>query len=164
MAHRDGNDFTLARAERGDAARIAPLFDAYRGFYGKPSDLAGALRFLEARVANAEALAFVARSTRDPDSELLGFSLVYPTISSVSMSRAWVLNDLFVRASVRRLGVGRALARFVLDEARRAGAAYVELATQLTNTSARELYESEGFKQDAEFAHYTIELRGGVGS
>jgi ribosomal protein S18 acetylase RimI-like enzyme len=151
--------FTIRRARRADVARIAPLFDAYRGFYGKPSDLPGARAFLKERVATAEALLYIAEPAQNPSAYLFGFTLVYPTFSSVSLARAWVLNDLFVSDDARRLGVGRALVRFVLQEAKHAGAHHVELATQLRNASARALYESEGFEQDVLFAHYSIDCQ-----
>ena len=36
------NDFTIHRADADDIVRVAPLFDAYRSFYGQPSDVARA--------------------------------------------------------------------------------------------------------------------------
>ena len=41
-----------------DIHALAPLFDAYRVFYKKTSDLAGAQQFLEARLRNAESIVF----------------------------------------------------------------------------------------------------------
>ena len=41
--------------------------------------------------------------------QALGFMQLYPSFSSVSLKRLWVLNDLFVRPSVRRGGVARRL-------------------------------------------------------
>jgi ribosomal protein S18 acetylase RimI-like enzyme len=151
--------FNVRPAGRADVARIAPLFDAYRGFYGKPSDLPGARAFLKERVAKAEALVYIAEREDNPGADLFGFTLVYPSFSSVSLARAWVLNDLYVSDDARRLGVGRALVRFVVEQATRAGVHHVELATQLRNASARALYESEGFEQDEQFAHYSIDCQ-----
>jgi ribosomal protein S18 acetylase RimI-like enzyme len=152
-------DFNVRLAEATDVPRITPLFDAYRRFYDKPSDLAGARAFLEERVRRAEAVLFVAERNDNPAGSLLGFFLVYPSFSSVSLARSWVLNDLYVSDDARRLGVARALVQFVLKEAARTGAHHVELATQLHNTSARALYESEGFQQDVIFAHYSVDCQ-----
>ena len=137
-------------------ARIAPLFDAYRQFYRKPSDPALARQFLAQRAERSESLLFVAE--RERGGEAIGFVQVYPVFSSVRCARAWILNDLFVASSARRLGVARALLRFVAHEAQAAGAAYVELSTETNNAKARALYESEGYVRETGYEHYTLNL------
>jgi ribosomal protein S18 acetylase RimI-like enzyme len=151
------NDVIVRLADAGDVPRIAPLFDAYRQFYRQPSDPERALRFLRERVERKESIVFVAE--RDRAAEPLGFAQVYPEFSSVRCARAWILNDLFVAPAARRLGVARILMRRVADEARRAGAAYVELATETNNANARALYESEGYERESGYEHYTLYIK-----
>jgi len=61
------------------------------------------------------------------------------------------LQDLFVAADARRLGLGRALIEAVEEAARAAGASRIYWLTHETNATARELYdklaESPGFIQ-----------------
>ena len=61
------------------------------------------------------------------------------------------LQDLFVAASGRGRGVGRALIEAVYDKARQAGASRVHWLTQTTNAQARILYDQvaddSGFMQ-----------------
>ncbi|MEK6226106.1 MAG: GNAT family N-acetyltransferase [Chloroflexota bacterium] len=87
-----------------------------------------------------------------------GFTQLYPSFSSVSLKRLWILNDLFVRSDIRRGGVGRAL----LERARRhavdTGAKGLVLNTGVTNTPAQTLYESCGWKKDDEFFQYHLFL------
>ncbi|MFJ6566954.1 GNAT family N-acetyltransferase [Streptomyces sp. NPDC091292] len=55
------------------------------------------------------------------------------------------IQGLAVADAARGSGVGRALLRAVLDEARRQGARRITLRVLGHNTPARKLYESEGF-------------------
>jgi GNAT superfamily N-acetyltransferase len=115
------------RAELDDLDALAPLFDAYRRFYGQPSDLDGAI---------------------------VGFTQLYPSFSSVSMKRLWVLNDLFVTPDARKSGAGRALLERAERWAAETGAKGLTLSTQLTNLGAQRLYEACGWTKDDEFVHY----------
>ena len=99
-----------ARAVRSTSAQVelvAPLFDAYRQFYGLLSDLAGAHRFLAERLERQESVIFLAvldRAGRAEGEEVAaGFTQLYPSFSSERMGRIWILNDLFVRAGGVRL-------------------------------------------------------------
>src|SRR5437867_6169772 len=141
--------FIVRRAVSADLLRVVPLFDAYRQFYAKPSDLVAAQALLDAGVRRSEVIVFIAGEGENASVDILGFILVYPSFSSVAAAHMWVLNDLYVAAEGRRRGVGRALVRYVLREAARSGAHHVELATQAGNASARALYEAEGFELDA---------------
>jgi ribosomal protein S18 acetylase RimI-like enzyme len=55
------------------------------------------------------------------------------------------LQELYVVPSLRGRGIGRALMDAVLEEARRAGATFIDLGTSEDDTAARGLYESAGF-------------------
>src|SRR5690554_7323702 len=52
----------------------------------------------------------------------VGFTQLYPTFSSVSMARTFVLNDLFVSPEARKSGVGRGLLSAAAHYAREVGA------------------------------------------
>ena len=51
----------IVQATPADVGDVAPLFDAYRQFYGKPPDEEAARRFLFARLSKAESVLFLAR-------------------------------------------------------------------------------------------------------
>jgi GNAT superfamily N-acetyltransferase len=145
-------DVTLVRAAASDLDEIVPLFDSYRQFYGKESDHAAARAFLAERIAHDECVIFLARA---PD-EAVGFTLLYPAFSSVSLRRLWLLNDLFVRSDVRRGGVGRALLQRARQHAIETGAKGLVLSTAVTNTPAQSLYESCGWRREVEFFQYHL--------
>jgi GNAT superfamily N-acetyltransferase len=133
---------------------IAPLFDAYRQFYGQSPDLDGAHRFLAERLNRGESVIFAVVE----GGRALGFTQLYPSFSSVSMKPIWILNDLFVSEEARGRGVGARLLGAARDHALRTGAARLALSTAVTNTKAQALYERDGWKQDTAFMHYEYEL------
>ena len=142
----------VRRAGLGDLDDLAPLFDGYRQFYGQPSDLVAARAFLAERLRRDESVIFVAIA----DDMTLGFTQLYPSFSSVSVRRLWILNDLFVSPAARRGGVGRRLLERAREWAVETEAKGLTLTTAVTNSAARSLYESCGWRRDDEFAHYQL--------
>lgn len=134
---------------------IAPLFDAYRVFYGQPSDVPRATQFLRERFAQHDSVVLLAIDGKGAG---IGFVQLYPLFSSVRTSRIYLLNDLFVAANARQRGVGAALMREAVNYARAVGAAGMSLATAHTNAAAQRLYESLGWQRDDEFREYLIQF------
>jgi ribosomal protein S18 acetylase RimI-like enzyme len=147
--------FTLRRAQRGDVDRVAPLFDAYREFYGRPSDLPLARQFLEERLARRESIVLLAT---DGSGTGVGFVQLFPSHSSVRAARIFVLNDLFVAPSARGAGVAKRLMRLAAETARSAGASRLTLRTQTSNTAAQGLYASLGWTRDDSFFTFDLDL------
>jgi len=152
--------FVVERARAEDTDAIAPLFDAYRQFYGAATDLAGARAFIAARLERAESVILLARALprASEPSRAVGFAQLYPSFSSVSMGSIIVLNDLFVLPSWRRSSVARSLVEETARHGERVGAIRVHLSTQLTNAPARRLYQSLDFVADQEFVHLSLAL------
>ncbi len=133
---------------------LAPLFDLYRQFYKQPPDLDSARDYLRNRLERGEALVYLARD----DQQALGFTLLYPTFSSISLKRLWILNDLYVVESGRRAGVARMLMERARQLALDTGAEGLILETALTNLPAQKLYEGLGWKRDEEFYRYFLKV------
>lgn len=133
-----------------DLPRVAELFDAYRQFYGQAADPDGARAFLRERLQAGDSVMLIA----ERDRRFIGFAQLYPSFSSTSMKRVWILNDLFVAPAHRRGGVGRALMTAADDLARATSAKGLVLATQKTNAPAKSLYQASGWKIDEAFDHY----------
>ena len=144
----------IRRAGLSEVDLIAPLFDAYRGFYGRASDLPLARGFLADRLARGESVVFLATDGATP----CGFTQLYPLFSSLRCRPIWILSDLFVAPGRRRGGAGRKLMEAADAFARGQGAAAIELDTAHTNTAAQALYESLGYERDLEFRHYALSL------
>jgi ribosomal protein S18 acetylase RimI-like enzyme len=150
--HASANVPEIVRATPDDVSEVAPLFDAYRQFYGKPADEEGARRFLFARLSKDESVLFIARV----EGKVAGFVNLYPVFSSVNLTRQWILNDLFVAPEARKLGVGRALMERARQLAEATQANGLALETAIDNHAAQKLYESLGWKRDEEFYRYFL--------
>lgn len=141
---------TVRQAVVSDLGALAPLFDAYRQFYGRPGDVRAAMKFLSARFDHGESVLFVAHDGDAP----VAFAQLYPSFSSVSLARTYVLNDLFVHEQARRKGVASMLMSAAVEFARSLGAVRVSLSTAITNDGAQALYQSAGWKRDEQFLVY----------
>jgi ribosomal protein S18 acetylase RimI-like enzyme len=133
---------------------VSKLFDQYRVFYNSSSDHEAARRFLGERFEKRDSTIFVASI----DGCIVGFTQLYPSFSSVSMKRVWILNDLFVDENHRGSGIAKSLMSTAENFARETGAIRVILATQISNVAAQLLYESRGYTKDKEFYHYALRL------
>jgi ribosomal protein S18 acetylase RimI-like enzyme len=148
------------RALPADLDLVAPLFDRYRQFYGKPSDPERARRFLAERFRHGESVVFLAVEGETA----IGFVQLYPGFSSIGTSRTFVLNDLYVEAGRRRTGAGRALVEAAVAHARRVGAAGLSLVTGVDNITAQALYEGLGWARETAFVEYGLSLASVDGS
>ncbi len=135
---------SITRAGPTELDALSQLFDAYRQFYGQPSDLARARQWLRERLRFGESVVLVARR----GVALIGFAQLYPMFSSVRTARTWILNDLYVDAGARRSGVGHALLEAAAAFARADGAAGIALETAQDNAAARALYRAAGWQED----------------
>ena len=134
---------------------LTELFDKYRVFYRSASDKESSKAFLSERLERKEAIIFLAADEKD---EAMGFTLLYPTFSSVSQGRVFVLNDLFVQSNHRRKGVAAALLNHAAQFGKDNGAIRLHLETEVSNKHAQALYEKEGWIKESDTYHYNYTL------
>ena len=135
--------FNIRKATIDDVPLIAPLFNDYRVFYKQAADVNAAKKFLEERLLNNESVIFLAFM----EDKLVGFTQLYPVFSSVSMKRAWILNDLFIDTSSRGQGIGILLLEASKQLGRETESKYLLLQTQDDNYAARHLYNKNDWKR-----------------
>ena len=140
----------IRKANLKDIAGLATLFNGYRNFYKKDSDVAGAKAFLTARMKQNESEIFVAEVA----DKLVGFTQLYPLFSSTRMKRLWLLNDLFVDANYRGQGISVQLIDAAKELCRQTNACALMLETEMSNTIGNQLYPRTGFELDKEHNHY----------
>ncbi len=131
----------IRRAKAKDLDQLAELFDAYRQFYRKESDLEAAKQFLTARIQNQDSEIFVA----EMDHQIIGFTQLYPLFSSSKMKKLWLLNDLFVDPKQRGRGVSVGLIERAKQLALESNACGMYLETEKTNRIGNGLYPKTGF-------------------
>jgi GNAT superfamily N-acetyltransferase len=131
----------IRRATTNDLPQLSQLFDAYRIFYRKPSDITGASEFLKERMKENDSVIFI----DDENGTLTGFTQLYPQFSSTRMQRSWLLNDLYVHPTFRGKGISKKLIEAAKQLARGTNAAGLLLETEKTNITGNQLYPSAGF-------------------
>ncbi len=96
---------SIQQATLNELDSLTELFDLYRSFYEQESNIEGAREFLKERLINKESVVFIAFDENNP----IGFVQLYPSFSSVSMEKIWVLNDLYVKEIAREKGFAEEL-------------------------------------------------------
>ncbi|GAA4151901.1 GNAT family N-acetyltransferase [Chryseobacterium ginsenosidimutans] len=132
----------IRKAEIQDLSQLAELFDQYRVFYHKDSNIPAAENFLKERIENKDSEIFVAES----EGELVGFVQLYPLFSSTRMKRYWLLNDLYVNENYRGKGFSKELIEESKKLAKSTNACGVLLETGKNNDIGNKLYPSCGFE------------------
>ena len=128
---------------------IIPLFDAYRLFYRASANPDRARQFLSDRIHNNESIIFLAMV----NDEAVGFTQLYPSFSSVSMQRSYILNDLFVDERYRKQGIGVALLNKAKQLCRDNSFKGLALETETSNPAQR-LYESLGWVKNSDLQYF----------
>jgi len=143
---------TIKQASIRDIDDLAILFAQYRVFYQQSFDAETAKQFLLERITNSESVIFIAIDA----GQHAGFTQLYPSFSSVSMRKIWILNDLFVSVDHRRKGIAQALINEVVEYCKKTGRKRVVLSTAYDNFNGQKLYEKLGFSR-SDFYNYELE-------
>lgn len=133
---------------------LAVLFNQYRIFYKQESNIEGAKQFLFERLSYMESTIFLALDKASQ--RAIGFTQLYPSFSSISMERVWILNDLYVVEQYRNLGAAQLLLEAAKSYAVQTKAKGIGLSTAINNDRAQHLYEKNGYTRDTEFYHYFL--------
>lgn len=143
----------ITKADLNSADKVAKLFNAYRIFYGQDNDLALAQSFINQRIEKQDSVIFLAQNGQNKP---VGFTQLYPSFSSVSAMRTWILNDLYVAEDARRAGVAKQLMLAAKLHAEATQAKGISLATAVDNTAAKALYDTLGYKKNDTFDYYFL--------
>lgn len=132
------------------------LFDAYRQFYDKPSDIDAAKSFLTDRMENQESVIYC---SVNEENQITGFVQLYPLFSSTRLKRFWMLNDLFVLPQFRGNGYSKALIEEAKNLCKQTNACGMLLETSKENQIGNQLYPETGFirRNDANFYEWEIQ-------
>jgi GNAT superfamily N-acetyltransferase len=148
-------DAAIQQATVRDIAALTPLFDEYRSFYRQPSEPGRIEKFLLDRFEHGQSVIFLARVA----GQAVGFTQLYPSFSSASLARIFILNDLYVAPASRGRRLGQRLLAAAADHARQFGAPRLELSTEISNAAAQRLYERNGWRRNVEFYSYQLSLK-----
>lgn len=131
---------------------LTHLFDAYRVFYRKDSDVEGARSFLRERIQNGDSEIYL---TQDSTTSIYtGFVQLYPLYSSTRMCRLWLLNDLYIKPEFRGRGISKLLIAQSKKLAQKTNAAGIMLETEKSNQIGNQLYPATDFEIDEDHNYY----------
>lgn len=149
-----GVELKLLRATKDNLTGVSILFNQYRMFYNQVEDISGAESYIRERLQQEDSIIFVMKE----GDTYLGFTQLYPTFSSISMKKAWILNDLYVHEEARGKGVAESLLNRAKAFALETEAVSIALSTAPDNLPAQQLYEKIGYERDEKFYHYELNL------
>ena len=136
--------------------QLTPLFIKYRELFGQVAYPESSRKFLSTRISRKESVIYLALA--DDEDKLLGYCQLFPSYSSLSLKRVWILNDIFVAEDARRMLVADRLLQTAKQMAKETNAVRMRVATSVSNEVAQKTYESIGFREDTRFKNYILEL------
>lgn len=116
-----------------DTEQLANLIDLYRKFYGEKSDINLSLQFIRERLYLGDTKVILAKI----EDNVIGFVQLFPSFSTVTLQRLWILNDLYVVETWRSQEVGLKLLQAAKSFALKHGAKQLFIEGAKENT---ELY------------------------
>jgi GNAT superfamily N-acetyltransferase len=140
---------------RSDLEPLAELLDAYRVFYGLPSDLEAARAFVRERLERSDTRFFIVRA---PEGALAAFAHLLPSLDTLSLRPIGILEDMYVAEAHRKAGIGGALLDAAAAYAREHGYSRLTLATAHQNRVAQRLYLAHGYVPDQRFRTFNYFL------
>jgi ribosomal protein S18 acetylase RimI-like enzyme len=147
-------DVVLRRAALEDLEKLLPLVQAYRVFYKQPPNEARERKFIEDHLRNGTSVMYIA----EVDACAAAFMQLFRSYSTVHLSPAWILEDLFVHPAYRKRGIAAALLQRAVKHARDDGASGMFLETANDNIAAQSVYEAEGWTREGRFLKYNAPL------
>ena len=148
----------IRKATIKDLDQLTALFDQYLLFYKKPSNVEKHKSYLRERIENNEAIIFMAFDDELTE-KAIGFTLIYPTFSSILLNKILILNDLYVDSTIRNNGTGEKLILKTVELAKELDVKLVRLRTAKNNIIAQGLYHKMGFVRDELVYTYDLAVK-----
>lgn len=136
--------------------QLVGVVEEYREFCGFSRSPERTALFFRRLLKKKESSTFLA--VDEQSDEVMGFVNLYPSYSTLSLKRLWILNDLGVAKCYQGQGVASFLIQKAVSFAKSTDAVRIELKTQKSNGNAQKLYKSLGFSVDGENIYYTVPL------
>ena len=149
------DELQIKIAQPDDFEKIGEVFNLYRQFYEKESNIEACQNYIHERLINNEAQIFYIENEK----ECMGITQLYTTFDSLELSKKIILYDLYVRSEYRNKGIGRMLMNAAKSFAERKGVTSIELSTSINNKNAQSLYESLDYQRDTEFYDYYLAIK-----
>ena len=134
----------IREAKISDIDNLSILFNSYRMFYQKDSNLKIAKDFISSRINQGDSKIYICEMNKI----LTGFVQLYPLFSSTRVSKYWLLNDLFVKKQERGKGYSKLLIGKAKELVIKTKSCGIMLETEKTNAIGNSLYPNVGFEKN----------------
>ena len=91
------DELQIKIAQPDDFEKIGEVFNLYRQFYEKESNIEACKNYIHERLINNEAQIFYIENEK----ECMGITQLYTTFDSLELSKKIILYDLYVRSEYR---------------------------------------------------------------
>lgn len=144
---------SIRAAKTSDISALLPLIDGYYASSPVPHvpDHVLLKRHLTALIAPHNHIGGLLVALQDD--AVVGFAFLYYRFDKRNLTPVVDLNDLYVEASARRLGIARQLMQATFAWANSQGATSVTWMTRTSNTAAQHLYDQVG-QRETGWLHY----------
>jgi len=137
-------------AESADSAQISNLYLTLASgeWTNSPEDLAESV---EGALARPSDIMFVLRD--DGDGDARGMAVIHVLPALAEGGRQIYIDDLVVAADARGQGIGARIMKAIVDVGAALDATLIFLHVRATNSEARQLYETAGFKSSEDVVY-----------
>ena len=149
-------ELTVERIDTEGLAAVEPLFADYQRFYEVEEIDPDRNRVFLRRFTDSDDEGWLFGAFEE--GEILGFTCLHRSKSSLRAADAVLMYDLFVLPKARGKGVGRALVEKALEVTRESGAACLEWSTAPDNVTAQRLYDSMPGAEKSSWLVYEIDV------
>jgi len=146
----------IRKAKRGDSEQFIGLVRGLAEFERLDPPSAAGTRRLREDVFRKRRVNLIVATEGD---RLVGYALYFFTYSSFLAKPTLYLEDLFVLGDYRKRGIGFALFRKCVEEAKAKGCGRMEWAVLTWNSKALEFYESLGARRMSDWCVYRLDER-----
>lgn len=150
----------IKRCDINDLELLIPLFDDYRQHFKQSSEPELIQEFLAQRIESDDVIIYLAHTNND----IHGFVLLYPSYSSIGLSKIWILNDFYLRSGNQKRLMAKQLLDQLVADCKEAGAIRIEVTTRKENHKLHNLYKEYGFEKDYKYDHYFLQVTKGSAS
>lgn len=150
--------FSVRPALGTDAAGLLQLMRELAAFEGYLAEFCVTVEDLLVRGLDTERPQFRAYVAATPAGALLGYAVLVEVIFTYDLRPDWRLKELYVTATARQLGIGKALMETLIADARQHGCGRLKWDVLPGNENARQFYRRFDGKPDTGWEAWILPL------
>ncbi|MFZ6709903.1 GNAT family N-acetyltransferase [Undibacterium sp. TC9W] len=151
-------EFSVRPALASDATALLQLMRELAAFEGYHAEFSVTADDLLERGLDTERSQFRAYVAAAPTGALLGYAILVEVAFTYDLRPDWRLKELYVSATARQLGIGKALMETVIADARQHGCGRLKWDVLPDNSNAKQFYRQLGGEQVRDWEAWVLQL------